>query len=138
MIANKARRTLIRFGKSCPFVLCFIILISDLENLYAIITNNIVCYEGVAIYNTPISFAIGSVMEYDIFIVCVIALISISIEACAYNIMAIAYILLLLIRKHYLFYSEPLSDMTYIGILTLCAIISSWFIYRGIKFLLGR
>lgn len=65
-IVTNARITLIRFGKSCPFVLCFIVLISDIENIYAILTHDVVYCNNTLIYNTPISFAIGANFEYDL------------------------------------------------------------------------
>lgn len=132
-IVTNARITLIRFGKSCPFLLCFIVLISDIENIYAILTHNVVYCNDTLIYDTPISFAIGANFEYDILFIAVIAIISISIEACIYNICSVLYLFLLLLRNHYLFNSEPLSDIAYLAIMILCSVISILFIYKGIQ-----
>lgn len=132
-IVTNARITLIRFGKSCPFVLCFIVLISDIENIYAILTHDVVYCNNTLIYNTPISFAIGEKFEYDLLFIAVIAIISISIEACIYNICSVLYLFLLLLRKNYLFNSEPLSDIAYLAIMILCSVISIWFICKGIQ-----
>lgn len=134
--ANKARRFLIRFGKVAPFIICFIVLLSDLENIYAIIAHNTIVCGGIEIYNTPISFAIGNNVEYDAFLLFVIALISFSIEACVYNIAVTFYLFLLLYRRHYLFQHETFDDSVYLAIMSICVIISSYFIYKGIKILL--
>lgn len=136
--ANKSRITLIRFGKVCPFVLCFVVLVSDVENIIAILTDNIIEYDGVAIYNTPLSFSIGEIVEYDIFVVFTTTVISFAIEACIYNVAANFYLFIVLLRKYYLFTHEPFDDSVYLIIMFLCSIISICFVLKGIKILISK
>ena len=137
-VANGARRTLIRFGKVCPFVLCFIVLISDVENIFAIATNNTIWYGNTLVYNTPISFKIGSVSEYDIFAVGIIGLISISIEACVYNITAVIFLAFLLYRNYHFAISEPYENSIYLTTMTICSIIEIFYIYKGLRILFTK
>lgn len=137
-LANNARRTLIRFGKVCPFVICFIVLISDVENIIAITTQDIVVYADNPIYNTPISFAIARYAEYDILVVFIVGLISISIEACVYNTSAVLYIGLLLYRNHWFAVNEPCEDVTYMIVMCLSSAVLLYFIYKGLKIFISK
>lgn len=137
-VANGARRTLIRFGKVCPFVLCFIVLISDVENIFAITTNNTIWYGSTLVYNTPISFKIGSVSEYDILVIGIIGLISISIEACVYNITAVIFLVFLLYRNYHFAISEPYENSIYLTTMTICSTIEIFYIYKGLKILFTK
>lgn len=74
MLANKARRTLITIGKMIPFVLCFIVSIAYLETIYALFFEQYLYFWDCTILNTPISFYIGNIMEYDL-LVCIVTLI---------------------------------------------------------------
>ena len=119
------------FGKSCPFLLCFIVLFSDIENIIAITTCNVVLCDGVLIYNTPISFMIGNCFEFDIVFLLLILLVSFSIETCIYNKTAIFYLILILYRKSYFETHDAFSDNEYICILVICALISMFYILKG-------
>lgn len=132
-LANTARKTLIRFGKIFPFVLCSVIALSYIENLYAVLAFDIIVVDGIAIYNTPLSFAIGMKFEYDILFSFVASIISVSVEVCKYNLMAIAYIWLNLIERHILFNSDPYDNEIYYVICISNIIASGYLTLKGIK-----
>ena len=129
---NNARRKLILFGKSCPFVLCFFVLLSDLENINAILSCDIIDCGGVLIYNTPISFAIGRLFEFDFLFLFLVLLVSVSIEACVFNKTSILYLLLILFRKEYFETHDAMTQEVYLTVLFVCSAISSFYIAKGI------
>lgn len=130
-IANKARRLLIRFGKVLPFILCAIVCLQYLESIYALWQNNYKYFIDYTILNTPISFYIANVFEYDILVVIVTFIISAATETCIYNKISVLYLALQLWLKSYLdFELEPTT--IYIISITNVAI-SGYLTFKGIQ-----
>lgn len=132
MLANKARRTLITIGKAIPFALCFIVCFSYLETLYAICFERYLYFWDCTILNTPISFFIGNYFEYDFGVIIVAMIISIAIETCKWNKIAILYLALNLFQKSYVD-SVELDELTIYFICIGNILICSSLIYKGIK-----
>lgn len=131
-LANAARKTLIRFGKIFPFVLCSIILTSYVENLYAVLTFNVVIVDGIIIYNTPLSFMIGMKFEYDVLFSFISSIISLSVEVCKYNLMAISYIWFNLTERHYLFNNRPYDNEAYYILCLANILVAGYLTVKGI------
>lgn len=129
-MANKARKLLINLGKSLPFALCFVLLISYTESVFSLITANYVEYGGVTILYTPISFYIAEWFEYDLLTVTVIFITSIAIEACKWNLFASVYLAINLAQKSYI--STELEPWTICTVAITNALISAFFVYKGI------
>lgn len=136
-LANKARRLLIRLGKSLPFTICFLVLIGYSEGLIAILSKSYVLYDESYVLNTPISFYIGGIFEYDLLIVFVASVISVAVETCYWNKLAILYLALHLAFKGYIKDIELYEETIY-AICEINIAISGFFVYKGIKILLGR
>lgn len=102
------RRLLINVGKILPFVVCFIVLISYIENVYALTIEDYMYYDGYCVLNKKVSNFIGSIFEYNIQTLAVLVLISFAISTCIYNKLACLYLGINLLEKSYFdFELEP-------------------------------
>jgi hypothetical protein len=131
-IANTMRKHLIRCGKLIPFVLCAVIMFGYIECVTSLYYCEYVLTSDVCYINTPISFAIASYFEYDYLIVAITLILSLSIQACLWNRLAILYLALHLLFKRWVESVELEPHIIYI----LCfanIIICSYLIYKGLK-----
>lgn len=127
-IAYTARKSLIRLGKFLPFLLCFLVWLSYCESLVALLFERYIVYGDYLILNTPISFAIGMGFEYDILIVFIALIISIAIESCKWNLLAIAYLALHIMQKCY--FDFPMDEWLIITICAINIVVTSFFIIK--------
>lgn len=134
MLANKARRTLITIGKMIPFVLCFIVSIAYLETIYALFFEKYLYFWDCTILNTPISFYIGNIMEYDLLVCIVTLIICIAIEVCKWNLWATFYLFFHIAEKSYFDFELDIWNIYIISILNL--IISTYLTCKGITIFL--
>lgn len=128
---NAFRKALIRLGKIIPFVLCFIVCVSYIEDVYALYTNSYIEFaDGVYLYK-PISWAIGNQLEYNISHLAVLCVLSIAISTCVYNKLACGYLGINLLEKSCIdFELEP----TTIYIICLANIIVAGYLtYKGLR-----
>lgn len=132
-IANNARRLLIRFGKSQPFILCFIVCVAYMETTYSLLCGNFLYFNDCVVVNTPFSFYIANVFEYDWFVVVTSLIISFAIEVCKWNLYATAFLVTNLLARYYFdFELEP----TAIYIICVANILVSGFLtFKGIRIL---
>ena len=136
-IVYKARYFLVNLGKMLPFVLCFIVCISYTETIYSILQDNYLTFYGYITPNKPISFWIGQYFEYDLMTLFVVLTLSVAIETCYWNKLAIVYLCLQLYEKDY-FESIELYQET-ICIIALANIIASgFFVYKGVSMLINK
>ena len=128
------RRLLIQLGKTLPFVLCVAILVSYIETVFNLATSHFLYLDGVVIPNTPISFVVGQIFEYDLLVCCIMLTMSIAIEACKWNLWTTFYDFFHIAEKSYFdFELEP----TTIYIICLANIIVAGYLtYKGIKILI--
>ena len=134
---NKARRLLINFGKMIPFVLCFIVLISYTESLYALSTDNVMLYGDSAALYTPISFYIAKRFEYDWLTILATTILSVSIETCYWNKLALFYLFIQLWEKTYFSTIELYQEYIY-AIIAVNLLCSGLFVFRGITILFRK
>ena len=131
---NAFRRFLIRFGKALPFILCAIVLVSYIESGTSLITCEYLIYEDGVILNTPISFWIADKFEYDILTLFAATILSVSIQTCVWNKIALAYLFFQLLLKQWLMtvelYPEQIAAITTINI-----IVCAWLCWKGVQML---
>ena len=126
-----ARKALINMGKVIPFFICFIIFIAYTETLFACLLSNYIICDGVLIPNTPLSFNIGHLFEYDYLVVFVAATISLAIEACKWNLVANIYMFSNLLWKSY--FDFEISIETIYIIATTNILVCGYIVFKGIK-----
>lgn len=130
------RRLLIRIGKTLPFVLCVAILVSYVETALNLATSHFLCLDGVVIPNTPISFVVGQIFEYDLLVCCIMLTMSIAIEACKWNFWATFYAFVHIAEKYYFDFE---LEITAIYIICLANIIVAGYLsYKGIRIIINR
>lgn len=80
ILITKTRIALIKVGKVAPFVVCAIVGISYIEDVYALLCNKYVeFYDGVYL-DKSVSWFIGNYFKYDIGTLFVLATLSCAIE----------------------------------------------------------
>ena len=131
-IVKSARLLLIELGKFAPFIVCFIVLISYCESLYALITNDYLIYDNELTLNKAISWFIGRYLTYNIITIISLVVISIAVETCIWNKLCIAYLAFQLYEKHYFMTIELYEDTIYCIVIA-NIIIMILLLYKGIK-----
>lgn len=129
------RKLLIRIGKVIPFVFAFIVVISHIESIYAILNDDIILdLEGYYSYNVPISNYIGSIVYIDWFDVLLLYILAVALEFCWRNMLAVHYLLLNLAVRTLVehFYIE--SGIV-VGIASFMALAGLYCVHGGIKVL---
>ena len=132
---NKIRRLLIKFGKMLPFVLCFLVLVSYSESLYALYVGNILMYGNKATLYTHISYQIAKRFEYDLLTIFATTILSIAIETCCWNKLALLYLFIQLLEKSYFSTIELYPEYIY-AICIANILICCFFCYKGITIFL--
>lgn len=99
MTIHSFRVLLIRLGKISPFLITFIVFISYVESLLALMTNSLAEYNGEVVLYKPLSWAIASYFEYDMYVVAFLTILAISIETCIWNKLDLLYLFIQLIEK---------------------------------------
>lgn len=129
---TKARILLIRLGKLSPFLVCFLVLISYIENLYALIFDEYILFDNALVLYKPISNFIGDYFEYNLITVILLIVISIAVETCIWNKLCIAYLAIQLYEKHF-FVSVELYKETILLIVCANIAVIVVLLYNGIK-----
>ena len=130
-VAHSARIALIKGGKVLPFFICAIVLISYTESIIAVATNDYNEYNDYVALNKPLSFFIGSIFEYDTLTVVVTLIISVAIDACIINRLAVLYLAIHLCFKSYIESIET-TEIDVVAISAVNIIICGWFCWRGV------
>lgn len=99
MMIHSFRVLLIRLGKVSPFLITFLVFISYVESLLALMTNSLAEYNGEVVLYKPLSWAIASYFEYDMYVVAFLTILAIAIETCIWNKLALLYLFVQLIEK---------------------------------------
>lgn len=131
---NAFRRFLIRLGKMLPFMLCFIVMIVYVESFFALYTQDFLLYNEHITLNTPISFMIANVFEYDMLTIFIATILSVAIQTCIWNKVALLYLVLHLFSCNYI-EARELEPTTIYIICTLNIIVAGYLTYKGIKIL---
>ena len=136
-LVYKSRIGLIRFAKVFPFLLCFIVLISLSETLFALLISDFVTLDGSLTPNTLLAWFIADKYEFEIYSVLAAIFISIAFETCVWNKASEIYLLVLLKQQTYFPTIELYIEYIYaicIANIALCGL----FCYKGIKILLNH
>lgn len=134
---NAFRRFLIRLGKMLPFMLCFIVMIVYVESFFALYTQDFLLYNEHITLNTPISFMIANVFEYDMLTIFDATILSVSIQTCVWNKIALFYLTLQLISCKYIEARELEPTSIYIICLT-NILVAGYLITKGVKTLMSK
>lgn len=98
---TRARISLIQIGKVAPFVVCFIVGISYVEDVYMLSFDKYIEFCDGVYLEKPISWFIGNYFKYDIVTILMLVVLSFAIETCIFNKMACAYLGINLAEKSY-------------------------------------
>lgn len=134
-LVYKSRVGLIRFAKVFPFLLCFIVLISLSETLFALALSDFVVFDGGIIPNTPFAWFVGEKYEIGIYSASLAIFLSVAFETCIWNKASEVYLLIYLKQQVYFPTIELYPE--YIYAICIANIIVAWYLtYKGIKILL--
>ena len=134
-LVYKSRIGLIRFAKVFPFLLCFIVLISLSETLFALLLSDFVILDGSLTPNTPLAWFIADKYEFEIYSVLAAIFLSIAFETCVWNKASEIYLLVLLKQQTYF----PTIELYIEYIYAICIaniLVAGYLTYKGIKILL--
>jgi hypothetical protein len=134
-LVYKSRIGLIRFAKVFPFLLCFIVLISLSETLFALLLSDFVTLDGSLTPNTPLAWFIADKYEFEIYSVLAAIFLSIAFETCVWNKASEIYLLVLLKQQTYF----PTIELYIEYIYAICIaniLICAFFCYKGITIFL--
>ena len=132
------RKLLIRVGKVIPFVFAFIVVISHIESIYAILNDDIILdLEGYYTYNVPISNYIGNIVYIDWFDVLLLYILAIALEFCWRNMLAVHYLLLNMAVRT-LVEHVYVEGGIFVGLASFMALCGLYCVYGGIKILSSR
>lgn len=131
---TKTRITLIHIGKVLPFIVCFIVFLSYVEDVFALSFGNYIVFSDGVYLKKPLSWFIGEYFKYDIITLSVLVVLSIAIETCMWNKLSCIYLGVNLIEKSYLDFE--LEPTTIYAICAMNVIVSGYLTYKGIKILL--
>lgn len=136
-IVYKARVYLIRFSKVFPFALCFIVLLSLIETLYALYIGDFVLYDGSLTPNTPIAWFIARYYEFGVYSLILALVFAISFETCIYNKASIGYLTIFSGQQLYFSSIELYPEYIYL-ICIINIIISAFFVWKGLRILINQ
>lgn len=132
MTTHSFRVLLIRLGKISPFLITFLVFISYGESFVALMTNSLAEYNGEVVLYKPLSWAIASYFEYDMYVVALLTVLAIAIETCIWNKLALLYLFVQLIEKVWL--SHVILDLwEYYIIVIVNALISLILTWKGLR-----
>jgi hypothetical protein len=131
-LVYKARIGLIRFAKVFPFLLCFIVLISLSETLFALSLSDFVILDCSLTPNTPLAWFIANKYEFEIYSVLAAIFLSIAFETCVWNKASEIYLLALLKQQTYFPTIELYPEYIY-AICIANILICGFFCYKGLR-----
>ena len=127
-----SRIALIELGKFSPFIVCFIVLISYIESLFALLNNEYILFGNSLVLYKPISSFIGNYFEYNLITILLLVVISIAVETCIWNKLCIAYLTIQLFEKHYFMTIELYENIVYC-IVVVNILVMILLLHKGIK-----
>lgn len=136
-LVYKARIGLIRFARVFPFLLCFIVLVSLSETMFALILSDFVIFDEGITPNTPIAWFIASKYEFGIYSVLAAIFLSVAFETCVWNRASEIYLLLFLKQQTYFPTIELYTEYIY-AIIAVNLLCSGFFVFKGITMLFRK
>ena len=134
-LVYKSRIGLIRFAKVFPFLLCFIVLASLLETVFALVLSDFVVFDNGITPNTPFAWLIAEKYEIGIYSVLLAIFLSVAFETCIWNKASEVYLLIYLKQQVYF----PTIELYPKYIYAICIaniLICAFFCYKGIRIFL--
>ena len=132
MSAHSFRVLLIRLGKLLPFIITFLVSISYIESAWALATNSLAEFNGEVVLYKPISWFIASCFEYNIYVLGLVVVISLAVETCIWNKLAILYLIAQLLEKEWLQHIE-LDELNAYILIAINILVSLLLVYKGLK-----
>ena len=136
-LVYKSRIGLIRFAKVFPFLLCFIVLASLLETVFALVLNDFVVFDGGITPNTPFAWLIAEKYEIGIYSVLLAIFLSVAFETCVWNKASEIYLLVYLRQQTYFPTIELYPEYIY-AIIAVNLLCSGFFVLKGITILFQK
>lgn len=136
-IVHQSRIWLIRFAKVFPFFLCAIVMLSYLEDLFALYTESYYNVDDYTILYKPISWFIGEYFVYNWYTILAATIFSFAFETCWHNKACVVYLCFNAWERDYFITIELYPEYIYI----ICIIniaISFYLTIKGIKILLNK
>ena len=133
-LVYKSRVGLIRFAKVFPFLLCFIVIVSLSETLFALVLNDFVVFDGSVTPNTPFAWFIGEKFEIGIYSVLLAIFLSIAFETCIWNKLSDIYLLTYIKQQTY-FPTIEIEPMVIYIICLANIIVAGYLTWKGISIL---
>lgn len=134
-LVYKSRIGLIRFAKVFPFFLCFIVLVSLSETLFALALSDFVVFDGGITPNTPFAWLIAKYYTFGFYSIILALVLSICFETCIYNKASIGYLSIYLGQQKYFPTIELYPEYIY-AICIANILVCVFFCYKGITIFL--
>ena len=131
-LVYKSRIGLIRFAKVFPFILCFIVLVSLSETLFALVLSDFVVFDGNITPNTPFAWFVAEKYEIGIYSVLLAIFLSIAFETCIWNKTSEVYLLIYLKQQVYFPTIELYQEYIY-AICIANILVAGYLTYKGIR-----
>lgn len=131
----QVRRLLILVGKMLPFVLCFVVLLCSIETIYCVLSDNLIKCGEYTLLNTKMSFALAPLFDYGYLVLALLFILSISIESCIHNKLALLFLCDYEFQGDY-FASVEVTTTIVICVTLINAMLCVYFVQKGIKVLI--
>lgn len=130
-IVHQSRIWLIRFAKVFPFFLCAIVMLSYIEDLFALYAESYYNVDDYTILYKPISWTIGKYFVYNWYTIITATIFSFAFETCWYNKASIVYLCINAWERDY-FITIELEPTTIYLICLANIIVASYLTYKGL------
>lgn len=136
-IVHQSRIWLIRFAKVFPFFLCAIVMLSYIEDLFALYAESYYNVDDYTILYKPISWTIGKYFVYNWYTIITATIFSFAFETCWYNKASIVYLCFNVWERDYFFTIELYPEYIY-AIIAVNLLCSGFFVFKGITILFRK
>lgn len=130
-IVHQSRIWLIRFAKVFPFLLCAIVMLSYIEDLFALYAESYYNVDDYTILYKPISWTIGKYFVYNWYTIITATIFSFAFETCWYNKASIVYLCINAWERDY-FITIELEPTTIYLICLANIIVAGYLTWKGI------
>lgn len=134
-IVHQSRIWLIRFAKVFPFFLCAIVMLSYIEDLFALYVESYYNVDDYTILYKPISWTIGKHFVYNWYTIITATIFSFAFETCWYNKASIVYLCFNAWERDYFITIELYPEYIY-AICLANIIVAGYLTVKGLKILM--
>ena len=136
-IVHQSRIWLIRFAKVFPFFLCAIVMLSYIEDLFALYAESYYSVDDYTILYKPISWFIGEYFVYNWYTIITATIFSFAFETCWYNKASIVYLCFNAWERDYFFTIELYPECIY-AICIVNILVAGYLTYKGVQILVNK